>query len=184
MLYKFDIKMGDGDYIEYNKFYMRKSPYGKRHRITSWVLYALFFLLCMGAVAFNFGFTYMTAIAAIPIAVVTVLIIALDPIVSGALLRLFVYFQGKSGKPAYSPSAVLEFYENVFTEQTKLNKTETSYEAIERVSVTDSAVYIHVSSVMAYVIPLTAFDSPEQKSEFLAFIEGRGAEITEYKKEK
>lgn len=181
MIYKFDIKMDDGDYIEYNKFYMRKSPYGKRHRITSWALYALFFVVCMGAVAYNFGFTYMTALAAIPIAAITALIIALDPFISSALLRLFVYFQSKSGKPAYSASAVLEFYEDVFIEETELNKTETRYKAIERVSVTSSAVYLHVNSVMSYVIPLTAFDSSEQMKEFLAFIESHGTQITEYK---
>ena len=40
----------------------------------------------------------------------------------------------------YSPSAVIEFYEDVFIETTPDNKTERKYSAIERISIVDNKV--------------------------------------------
>ena len=71
----------------------------------------------------------------------------------------------------YSPSSVIEFYEDVFIETTPDNKTEQKYSAIERISVVDNkVVYIHVNNIMSYILPFSCFESKEQYNEFFAQI--------------
>lgn len=41
----------------------------------------------------------------------------------------------KSGKPAYSPTSVIEFDEDSFTETTPENKIEQKYSSVERISI-------------------------------------------------
>ena len=87
----------------------------------------------------------------------------------------------KSGKMGYSPNAVMEFYDEIFVETTPENRTEQSYSAVERVSVVeDRTIYIHINNVMAYILPVTAFESKEQYDSFLSFIRTKCAIVDVY----
>ncbi len=87
----------------------------------------------------------------------------------------------KKGKMGYSPEATLEFLEDSFLETTPDNKTEQRYEAVERISVLrGKAIYIHVNSVMAYILPMSCFESPEEYEAFLAFVKRKCPKIATY----
>ena len=71
----------------------------------------------------------------------------------------------------YSPSSVLEFYEDRFIETTEEKRTEQKYSAVERISIVDNKmIYIHVNNIMSYMLPLSCFESKEQYDCFFDFI--------------
>ena len=71
-------------------------------------------------------------------------------------------------KMPYTADAVLEFGIEGFTE----NKTEQRYSAVERVSVIQGkAMYVHINRMMAYLLPVASFESPEEWNRFIAFWE-------------
>ena len=72
---------------------------------------------------------------------------------------------------AYSPSAVLEFYEDGFVETTEQNKTEQKYTSVERISIVNNKmIYIHVNNIMAYILPIACFETEEQYYAFVEFM--------------
>ena len=87
----------------------------------------------------------------------------------------------KTGKAGYSPESVLEFGDETFIETTPDNKTEQRYASIERISIVDNkVVYIHVNNIMAYILPLSCFETKEQYDEFFEFIKTKSANIDIY----
>ena len=88
----------------------------------------------------------------------------------------------KTGKMAYSPKAVMEFYDDCFLEITPDQKTEHKYDAIERIIVVENkVVYIHINNIMAYILPLNSFNSLEQFYFFMSFIKTKCDTIDSYK---
>jgi AMMECR1 domain-containing protein len=47
------------------------------------------------------------------------------------------------------------------------------YTLIEKIAVTEKAIYIYFSSVQAYILPVTAFAEEKSKLEFLEFINSK-----------
>ena len=180
MLYKFDVKLDDKEYIEYNKFHLTKSHYSKKSRFLEYAALAFIFILALAYMFFAFGFNYITLISCIPIVILFTVLLLVYRSISVLFVKLFVKIQKSSGKLAYSPSATIEIHEDCFVEDTALNMTETKYGAIERVSVTERGVYMHTNAVAAYIIPTASFESPEQMGELIAFLAERGAIIDRY----
>ena len=88
--------------------------------------------------------------------------------------------QKKTGKAGYSPNSQIEFYDDYFTETTSDGKTENKYSAVERISILDEYVYIHINSLMAYILPQSAFSSDEQYNDFLSFITSKCSVVDKY----
>ena len=87
----------------------------------------------------------------------------------------------KNGKLAYSPKAELIFFEDCFVETTESNKTEQKYSSIERISIIEGRIiYIHVNNVIAFLLPVAAFDSWELYDAFLEFIKTKCENIDTY----
>lgn len=171
MEFRFNVNLTDADYLDYNKFWMLRSPYGKKQilsiRIMLVVLFSVFILISL----FGGGFSLDSFIGIIPLLILL--------IVSELLFNRFFIFGlknqikslKKSGKMGYSPSSVLEFYNDKFVETTEENKTEQKYTAVERISIVDNKViYIQVNNIMAYTLPLSSFESKEEYNSFLEFI--------------
>ena len=81
----------------------------------------------------------------------------------------------------YSPSAVIEFYEDKIVETTPDNKSEYKYSGVERISLVDNKViYIHLNNIMAYILPVSCFENMEQYNAFLGFITTKCANFDKY----
>ena len=181
MKFQFNVNVNDQDYLDYNTFWMIRSPYGKKQikifRITITVLFAIFMLISL----LSGGFSLESVLGVIPIIIVLSLVqIFLTKFFSWSLKGQIKVLK-KSGKMGYSPEAVIEFYEESFVETTPENKTEHKYSAIERISVVDNKmIYIHVNNVMSYMLPLSSFESKEQYNSFFEFIKTKCAIIDIY----
>ena len=171
MKFKFDVALNDNDYLELNVFWMTKSVYGKK---TSLVIKLLVFL--MGAMVILLGFlnegiTVGSVFATSLFAILIFLIICFYD----KYMRLIVKWQitmlkGK-GKLGYTPQSVIEFFDESFIESTPDSKREERYSSVERISVVgEKAIYIHLNSVGAYLLPYSCFESKEQYEEFIDFL--------------
>ena len=177
----FNINLSDKDYLDYNVFWMLKSPYGKKQITSSRVMITVLFGIIALVALFINDFSAEALIGLIPVAVVFLIIQLSLNYFFVQSIKSNIKILKKSGKMPYSPVAQVEFNENSFTETTPENKVEQKYSAVERVSVINGdTVYIHVNNVMAYILPATCFESTEQLDGFLSFIKTKCSVIDIY----
>lgn len=181
MMYKFNIKMTDQDYLEFNKFWMLKSHYGKK-QILSFRLIMLVIMLVFCFISLYGGnFSADAFIGIIPIIILLTLFqLCLKPFFVIAF-KSTIKNMKKSGKMPYSANSVIEFYDDEFVEITDENEIKQKYSAIERVSIISGKfIYIHVNNIMAYTMPWCCFDSDKQRDAFVEFIKLKCSNIDLY----
>ncbi len=76
----------------------------------------------------------------------------------------------KEGRLPYSNEAILKFDDEKIHEITPNTENVTKYSLVEKIVVTDNAIYIYFSSIQAYILPVTAFSEEMEKLKFLEFI--------------
>ena len=181
MLFQFSVALNDDDYLAYNRFHMMRSPYGaktlRNFRLVLVAIVALFLIPTLSQT----GFSPYSLIAVIPsLAILTVMQLLLPTVLMSSVKSQLKRLK-KEGKPAYSPKAEIEFYDDYFVETTDENRSEIKYSAVERVSVVDCKyIYIHVNSVMSYIVPVALLDTSEKYDAFMAFLASRCDKIEEY----
>lgn len=181
MDFKFNVKLTDQDYFDFNKFWLIRSPYGKKQTRSFRIIFTVILGFFIIGVLVRDRFTPEAFIGAIPFALLLVLLqVFLNPwltwSVKGQLKRM-----KKVGKMAYSPDSLLEFGEESIVETTPEERTERNYGAIERISVVDNKViYIHTNNAAAYILPLSCFVSQEQCDGFFEFIKTKCPNIDIY----
>lgn len=182
MKFKFNITIDDKDYLDYNTFWIFKSPYGKWQWIKFRLLLILpFAVLCLLPLTSENNSPQTIIVSIISATIMLILCQLLFKPIFIWIFKAHIRSLKKRGKMGYSPISEMEFYEDCFTEITPDNKTEQKYTAIERVSVlTDRVIYIHVNNLMAYIVPFNCFESEEQLNGFLAFLKTKCANIDIY----
>ena len=181
MSFKFHINLNDKDYLDYNIFWNLKSPYGKKSMTSIRIMLALVFGLMILTTLLEGSFSLEMWIS---ISLYVILLVVFQV----AFNKMFIAFlKGhikalkKKGKMGYSPVSTIQFLEESVMEETPENKTEAKYSAIERVSIiAGKVIYIHVNNVMAYIMPLSCFESTAQYESFLSFIKTKCAQIDIY----
>ena len=181
MKFQFEVKMTDQDYLDFNTFIAIRSHYGKKQMLTFRLTIVIIFAVVIFASLFGGNFSVNAFIGVIPMVIVLLLVEIFFDKIFTISLRSTVKSFTKKGKKAYSPCSTLSFYEDYMSDSCEDNKIEHKYTAIERISIVDSKmIYIHVSSVMSYILPIACFESEEQYDSFIRFIETKCAIIDIY----
>lgn len=181
MKFKFNVNTSEKDYLEFNKFLLVRSHYGKNQiasfRVILTIIFLIFLLLNLSNEGLNWEFVKVSA----PLIIILMLSqILLKPFLSISVKSTLNGFK-KKGKMAYDPSVVLEFYEESFIEIAPQKKTEYNYSLIERISVVDNKyIYLHTNSAAANILPMSCFESEELKNSFLEFVKTKCAIVDLY----
>lgn len=181
MKYRFHIHMTDEDYMEFNRFWQYQTPDGKKIvRLTRLLVFSIFWM-AMGIVLVLEGFTLLTLIIDVALAITSVVYqLLLKSILNRSLGRRIKELK-KSGKKLYSPESIIEFYDDYFVETAAGDKTQRGYSGIEQVSIVEGkAIYIHGNIHSAYIIPYSSFESQAQYGEFLEFLKEKIATVNCY----
>lgn len=181
MRFKFYINITEEDYLDFNKFQTIKSPYAKKQiaKLRIGLLAVMLALVILHVT--SYGFTVETFVGLAPLLVLLLLPIIFAPAGMTLTLKASIKTLKKQGKMAYSPSSVMEFYDDIFIETTPTDKTEQKYSSVERVSVVDDKmIYIHINNIAAYMLPLASFESKEQYEEFLVFMKTKCSDVAFY----
>ena len=182
MLYGFDVSIGGRDYFEYNKFHILRSPYGKKYRMMVCAALCAFALAAILLMVLVLGLSLEALIAAVPIVLLSVVLMIVYPYVVVLISRIHIALTKNSAKKSYSPYSKLEFFEDSFAEQTDVGRTETKYSVIDRISVTDGAIYLHLNATAAYILPTELFESDDELDGFLDFLKSKNDRITVYRR--
>lgn len=181
MKYRLDIKITEKDYVDYNIFWITKSPYGKK-QLNSFRFFSLF--ACAVAVCVEMrilGFSGETLLRTVPIIIFGVIVELLAPRILGSSTKSQLKKLKKKGRLAYTPESVMEFYEDSFTEWTEEAKAEQKYSVVERISIVENKmIYIHVNNLMAFLIPVSSFGSQSEYQSFVEFIKSKCSTIDVY----
>ena len=181
MLFQFHTHITEQDYWDFHVFLMTRSPYGRRLIRVACILFAILGGISVLFTFLNEGFTAESLLAAAWVAMLVAVFALMFVPASLWSAKLQIRYMRKHGKRRYSPSAVLEFYENGFVEITPERRMEQSYTTIERISiVSGKMIYIHINNTMAHLLPLSCFASAEEYARFFAFMQTRCADITVY----
>lgn len=180
MKYRLQVNISEQDYLDFNLFWMLRSPYGKKQRnsvkitivIIAFVFIALAFLTLEMTVAIVFSVLLLCVFA--------VFLFLFPRYYKKTLQKQFKSIK-KSGKMAYTPSAVLEFYDDYYVEIDPEKRIQQNYTAIERISLADHVmIYLHTNNVGAVLLPVRSFSSKEEYDSFMAFISSKCTKIDTY----
>ncbi len=181
MNFRFDVTITDEDYFDFNKFWMLRSHYGKKQTIFLRAVIVLFFTVFIAVNLKDGGFNSESVVVSVFALVMLVLSQVLFSSIYGAFLKSHLKSLKKKGKMAFSPTSVIEFYDDYFVETTPLNKNEQKYSSIERVCFVDNkVVYIYVNNIMAYILPVASFKSKEEYDSFFEFIKTKCSAVEIY----
>ena len=170
MNFIFHVNISENDYLDYNIFWQLKSPYGK-NQILFFRIFLAVIVLAGAFISLRGNYSIDSFLGVTPILLVGIIFELLLNRLFYHVLKSHIKGLSKKGKMGYSSTSVMEFNEDGFAETTQENKTEQKYSAIERISiVNDKMIYIHTNNIMAYILPLSCFESKEQYDAFLNFI--------------
>ncbi|MDO4170016.1 MAG: YcxB family protein [Lachnospiraceae bacterium] len=167
----------DNDYITFNEYHMQHSSSYKKV-----LLFNKFFgsVVCLVLIVLFFIFSD------------DLLIIITEAIVLGALSIIMIMRAKnrmrrniekqikavkKDGRLPYEPDGKLVFTDEEIIEITSDYESRTNYSLIEKICITDEAVYIYTSSVQACIIPNTSFQDEAEKEQFLTFLRTKFPEL-------
>ena len=181
MSFHFDVRLTEQDYLDYNIFWALKSPYGKKQTNQIRWLFAIACVLMLAVTWLGDGTLTDKIIETVGFLIVFILLELLFNKFYGWLLKGHIKSLKKTGKMGYSPISTIEFFEESLIETTPDNKTEIKYSSVERVIIVgNKVIYIHVSNVMAYIIPTACIQSQEDYESFVAFLQEKGLSVEKY----
>lgn len=169
-MFKFQYLLNDNDYLEFNKFHLSNAPINKKAllflRLMVPVMLALLFLLTL-LKSEDLTVEIGTLVTCVLVSVAWFFLV--KPLMV-ASTKLNIKMMKKHGKLPYGKNISIEFHEDYFIETTSETETKTKYSFIERMAYGNYAIYIYISPIQAYIVPLTVFESAEQRDAFCAFI--------------
>lgn len=182
MRFRLNAAINDEEYIDFNKFNLLRSPYGRSYMIKNVILVDI----CLGVVAIGFLLTallfdsfallaafllFAAAAGAYPFVLPKLLIIKMEKQIRPLLA---------SGEPVYTREQAIEFHDDILISDNgkEINKVE--YANIDRICISDGHIYVFTKIKIAYIIKISDFDSREEYSRFLDFIEDRFERVEFY----
>jgi hypothetical protein len=182
-MYTFNVKLTEADYYEFNKFQMKHDPASKRTRAVTRVfvlaVIGIYIILSLIYNAERAEFAEVERPVMLAATVITCIILfgvlagvsfLLDLLLTPLFIKMSINATKKKGKLAFDEYAAVAFDEDSFTETTADAVNTAKYSKIEKICYTDSAIYIFLNAQMAQIIPLSVFESDEQRSAFWVFI--------------
>lgn len=172
MLFSFNIKLNDEDYLLFNEFALKNSDMNKKTDIITKILISLIFILSVLNLVLTNGLTPVTVVAAVFLIVMWLIFMLCSKRANAVFTKFFtrMLIKGKAKKP-YTPDSVLEFYDGFFKEIAPDNKSEINYTAIEKIAVVENRyVFLFLDQIRGYVVPFACFENEAQKKEFVDFL--------------
>lgn len=166
-MFEFNITLNDNDYLLFNQYHIFNSTANKKS------LRSIKLMLPLICLLFFLKFYSKTDY---PLVMMTIMVVfSLFWITYSKKIVLKAMKQSikkvkKQGRLPYSKVALLRFDDDCIHEITPDNETKTKYSLVEKIAISETAIYIYFSSVQAYIVPMTAFSDEIEKQNLLDFI--------------
>lgn len=170
-MFEFRIRLNDNDYLLFNQYHLLNSPSGKKTLLYFNLIIpfsSFIFILLFGI---NKGSDFLLILTqVILLAILSIIWAMFSKKIALKFMASGIKKMKKEGKLPYSNELILRFDNENIHEITSNTENKVKYSMIEKIAVTDKAIYIYFSSVQAYILPLTAFSDEMEKAKFLEFI--------------
>ena len=172
MNFSFDVKFGDEEYLEFNKYHLFYSKPNrnvlKKRRIFFLVVTLIYAFLAVICLKFELTFADVACI-------IVTLIFLLECIFAKqrlvGMLKRTLKRMKKHGKLPYIAESTVEFYDDKFISRSENKTTEMPYTEVENVcDNTNHAIYIYTDVQSAKIIPYKCFRDDSEREDFLNFI--------------
>lgn len=171
MKYELSVSLDERDYYNFNKFHMRRSPYGKRTQKTIYILATVMALFIAAMYFLVEGVSVETVLMLFPYAIIIAVMLTLTGPLSLLVLKLQIVMMKHRGKLPYEEKATIQMYDDYFVEITENSKNEIKYTGAEGIMIgKDGSVYVYMNNIMAYILPPSCFESDEQRQEVTSFL--------------
>ncbi|WFR59307.1 YcxB family protein [Anaerocolumna sp. AGMB13025] len=169
-MFEFKITLDDEDYLLFNQYHLLNSPSGKKSLmsfrfITPFLCFMVIVIFCIAGSDFE-----LILSEAIVMTIISILWIGYSKKEILKSMNKRIIKMKKEGRLPYSNEAILKFDDEKINEIAPNTENITKYSLIEKIVVTEKAIYIYFSSVQAYILPVTAFSAEMEKLKFLEFI--------------
>lgn len=169
-MFEFKVVLNENDYLLFNQYHMLNSRHGKNlvliYRllvpVVSLLTVVTLYILDQDLQAALFTAFFMTILSVLGVVFAKKAIIM--------IMKTGITKLKKDGMLPYSKLATLKFSDDLIHEISPDSEHKIKYSLIEKVAVTESAIYIYFGAVQAYVLPMSTFSTEEEKRDFLAFI--------------
>ena len=182
-MYIFNYTLDEKDCLEFIKFrYFNlnatdaaKIKKGGNPKYLIFYLVTLVIVLFAGIFSTNAILSIISYILASLFAIVALLIIFLIlwPRITAGYAKLLLKSLKKKGKLPFGKNIRFELSEEYVAEFSELAEVKVKYENIEKVVEASNAIYIYFNAIQVFALPYRAFESEQQKTEFLSFIKGK-----------
>ncbi|WP_313076073.1 YcxB family protein [Lacrimispora sp.] len=169
-MFEFKITLSDDDYLLFNQYHLLNSLSGKKYLMSiKFVcpLICFMFIVILYIAGSDFKLILSETIFMTIISIFWI-IFSKRKILKSMNKRITK--MKKEGRLPYSNQAILKFDDEKIHEITPNTENVTKYSLIEKIAVTEKAIYIYFSSLQAFILPVTAFSKEIERLEFLEFI--------------
>lgn len=172
-MFEFEISFDDEDYVQFNQYHLLNSSTGKKTLM--YYRFIIPFICLLFVVIFyiagsDFQLILMEAIAML---IISGLWIGFSKKTMLKSMKKRILKMRKEGKLPYSKEVILKFDDACIYEKAANTENKMNYSLIERVVVTEKAIYLYYGAIQATILPLTAFSNETEKHQFLDFINGK-----------
>ncbi len=170
MMFHFKFKLNDEDYLLFNQYHLLNSDTGKKS-LTTFRLIAPILGLFVVIIFFIAGSEPgLIVVEAIFMAALSILWVVLSKTIMFRSLKKHIKKLKAKGRLPYSNEVEIQFNDENIHEITPNTENKTAYVLVEKIGLTENAIYIYFSAVQAYIVPLSVFKDEEEKHNFLNYI--------------
>lgn len=178
---EYKVTLNDEDYLQLNKYHFLNSINGKKTLLAyRFVPPVIFFMIVVILFVIDSDFE-LILFESIVMIIMSALWIAYSKKILFKNMKKEIERVKKEGKLPYSKDALLRFDDEGIHEITPNSENKSQYSLIEKIAVTENAIYIFISAVQAYILPVTTFSDEAEKLKFLDFIELKSNVLREIK---
>ena len=172
MNFSFNVHLTQQDYLEFNKIVMFETQSGKKILKSGRILFAVFFAIAAFFVMIYYKFSPASFIGVFILLVLYGLSFFIEKPFMNLSIKATVkaLTDSNTKKAPYSEDSVMEFYDDFFTDTSADGKHEVNYSSVEDVCINEKFIILFVNKTLAYPIPASAFESLEQRVQFVNFI--------------
>jgi hypothetical protein len=169
-MFEFKITLNDDDYILFNQYHLLNSPSGKKSLmslrfIIPFICFMFITIFCIAGSDFE-----LILIESILMTIISIFGIGFSKKKILKSMNKRIIKLKKEGRLPYSNEAILKFDDEKIHEITPDTENVTKYSLIEKIAVTENVIYIYISSLQAFILPVTAFSGEMEKLKFLEFM--------------
>lgn len=172
MIFSFNVKLTDEDYLLFNEFTLKHSDIGKKTDRISRLLVCIIIAVAVLNLLITQGINSVSVITTVVLLGIGVFLCLCAKEFNSRFTKIFTKRILKSNKKKpYTPDSTLEFYDDSFKEISLDGKSEINYSAVDKVAfVRNRFVLIFIDSIRGYIIPVDCFENDEQETAFADFI--------------